>query len=132
MAPGVSGISVGSAGRWSLGISGQSGNPGLWCGPVKGFGVKRRREPVGGMHGRQADNVAARGGGPPYGTGGAGGPRVTEERAQRPTGSQRWLARLAFAAAIAAVVVLLLFGGLKALPRCCWVCGLAIACAAAW
>jgi hypothetical protein len=43
--------------------------------------------------------------------GGAGGPRVTEERAQRPTGSQRWLARLAFAAAIAAVVVLLLSEG---------------------
>ena len=57
------------------------------------------------------DDVAAHGGGRPHGMGGAGGPRVTEERAQRPTGSQRWLARLAFAAAIAAVVVLLLSEG---------------------
>jgi hypothetical protein len=65
--------------------------------------------------------------------GGAGGPRVTEERAQRPTGSQRWLARLAFAAAIAAVAVLLLSGGLKSITALLLgFAGLAVACAAAW
>ncbi len=47
--------------------------------------------------------------------------------------SQRWLARLAFAAAIAAVVVLLLFGGLKSITALLLgFLGLALSCAAAW
>ena len=79
------------------------------------------------------DGVAARGGDPPHGPGGAGGPRVTGEQPQRPTRRQRWLARLAFAAAIAAVVVLVLLGGLKSVTALLLgLVGLAIACAAAW
>jgi hypothetical protein len=46
---------------------------------------------------------------------------------------QRWLARLAFAAAIAAVVVLLLFGGLKSITALLLgFAGLVVTCAAAW
>ena len=56
----------------------------------------------------EADDVAARGGGPP---GGAGVLRGTSQQPERPARRQRWLARLAFAAAFAAVVVLLLPGG---------------------
>ena len=79
------------------------------------------------------DGMAARGGDPPHGAGGAGGPRVTGEQPQRPTRRQRWLARLAFAAAIAAVVVLVLPGGLKSVTALLLgLAGLAIACAAAW
>ena len=79
------------------------------------------------------DDVAARGDGPPRGAGGAGGPRVTDDQQKRPTRGQRWLARLAFAAAIAAVVVLVLFGGLKSIAALLLgFAGLAIACAAAW
>jgi diacylglycerol kinase family enzyme len=49
------------------------------------------------------------------------------------TQRQRWLARLAFAAALAAVVVLLLAGGLKSLTALLLgFAGLAIVCAAAW
>ena len=79
------------------------------------------------------DDVAARGDGPPRGAGGAGGPRVTDDQQKRPTRSQRWLARLVFAAAIAAVVVLVLFGGLRSIAALLLgFAGLAIACAAAW
>ena len=46
---------------------------------------------------------------------------------------QRWLARLAFAAALTAVVVLLLAGGLKSVTALLLgIAGLAIVCAAAW
>ena len=76
------------------------------------------------------DDVAARGDGPPHG---AGGLRVTDEQHKRPTRGQRWLARLAFAAAIAAVVVLLLFGGLRSIAALLLgFAGLAVGCAAAW
>ena len=79
------------------------------------------------------DDVAARGDGPAQGVGGAGSPPVTDEQPKRPTGSQRWLARLAFAAAMAAVVVLVLFGGLKSIAALLvGFLGLAVACVAAW
>ena len=79
------------------------------------------------------DDVDARGDGRPQGAGGADGPRMTGEQPRRPTGSQRWLARLAFAAAIAAVVVLVLFGGLKSIAALLvGFLGLAVACVAAW
>jgi diacylglycerol kinase family enzyme len=79
------------------------------------------------------DDVTAQGDGRAHGAGGAGGPRVTDEQPKRPTGSQRWLARLAFAAAIAAVVVLVLFGGLKSIAALLvGFLGLAVACVAAW
>jgi len=49
------------------------------------------------------------------------------------TRRQRWLARLAFAAALAAAVVLLLSGALKSVTALVLgVAGLAIICAAAW
>jgi diacylglycerol kinase family enzyme len=81
----------------------------------------------------KGDGVAARGDGPPYGAGGADGPRVTGGQPERPTRRQRWLARLAFAAAIAAVVVLVLLGGLKSVTALLLgLLGLAIGCAAAW
>ncbi len=80
----------------------------------------------------KGDDVAARGGGPAHGVGGAGGPRVMDEQPKGPTRSQRWLARLAFAAAVAAVVVLL-FGGLRSIAALLLgLAGLAIGCAAAW
>jgi diacylglycerol kinase family enzyme len=80
----------------------------------------------------KGDDMAERRDGPPRGIGGAGGPRVTEERAEGPARSQRWLARLAFAVAIAAVVVLLL-GGLRSLAALLLgFLGLAVGCAAAW
>ncbi len=56
---------------------------------------------------RKVDGVAARGGGPPGGEGAA--PRAPTDATRR----QRWLARLAFAAAFAAVVVVLLSGALR-------------------
>ncbi len=78
---------------------------------------------------RDPDDVAARGNGPPQGAGGAGGPLG----ASPATRGQRWLARLAFAAAIGAVVVLLLSGGLRSIAALLLgFAGLAIACAAAW
>jgi diacylglycerol kinase family enzyme len=79
------------------------------------------------------DEMAAQGDGPPHGMDGAGGPRATDELPKGPARRQRWLARLAFAAAIAAVVVLLLFGGLKSIAALLLgFLGLAVACAAAW
>ncbi len=79
------------------------------------------------------DDVAAPGGGSPHGAGVPGGPRMTGGQPERPTGSQRWLARLAFAAAIAAVVVLVLLGGLRSITALLLgVLGLAIGCAAAY
>ena len=87
----------------------------------------------------KGDGVAARGGGPPHGAGGAGGAQETgglQEtgvQPERPTRRQRWLARLAFAAALAAVVVLVLLGGLKSVTALLLgLLGLAVACAAAW
>jgi diacylglycerol kinase family enzyme len=85
---------------------------------------------------RNGDDVAARGDGLPQGMGGlhgAGDLGAADEAPARATPRQRWLARLAFAAAIAAVVVLLLFGGLKSITALILgFLGLAIACAAAW
>jgi len=79
---------------------------------------------------RKGDEVAARGDGPPHGRGGryaAGG-----ALARAPRG-QRWLARLAFAAAFAAVVVLLLSGALRSVAALLvGFAGLAITCTAAW
>jgi hypothetical protein len=76
---------------------------------------------------RMGDDVVARGDGPPQGTGGTGG---------TPAGAspgQRWLARLAFAAAASAALVLLLSGALKSVTALLLgFAGLAIACAAAW
>jgi diacylglycerol kinase family enzyme len=78
------------------------------------------------------DDVAAPGGGPPRGVDGAGGPQVAGGQPGRPARRQRWLARLAFAAATAAVVVLLL-GGLKSVTALLLgLLGLAVGCAAAW
>jgi hypothetical protein len=68
-----------------------------------------------------------RGGRRPHGAGGAG------EAAVPATRRQRWLARLAFAAAFAAVVVVLLSGALRSIAvLLLGFAGLAIACAAAW
>jgi hypothetical protein len=81
----------------------------------------------------KGDDVAVRGGGRPDGAGGAGGPRAADELPGGPARSRRWLARLAFAAAIAAVVVLLLFGGLRSIAALLLgFAGLAVGCAAAW
>jgi diacylglycerol kinase family enzyme len=76
---------------------------------------------------RKSNSVAAEGDRPPGGADtGSGAPA-------RVTRSQRWLARLAFAAAFAAVVVLLLSGALKsATALLLGFAGLAIICAAAW
>jgi diacylglycerol kinase family enzyme len=81
----------------------------------------------------KGDDVAARGGGRPDGAAGAGGPRAADELPGGPARSRRWLARLAFAAAIAAVVVPLLFGGLRSIAALLLgFAGLAVGCAAAW
>jgi diacylglycerol kinase family enzyme len=70
----------------------------------------------------KANRVAATGG-----TGDAPGTQAPVTR------GQRWLARLAFAAALAAAVVLLLAGGLKGLTALLLgIAGLAVVCAAAW
>jgi diacylglycerol kinase family enzyme len=76
---------------------------------------------------RKVDGVAERGGGPPGGEGAAlGAPTDATQR-------QRWLARLAFAAAFATVVVVLLSGALRSVTALLvGFAGLAIACAAAW
>jgi diacylglycerol kinase family enzyme len=72
----------------------------------------------------------ARDDGPPHRTGGAAGTGGAPARATR---GQRWLARLAFAAAIAAVVVLLLEGALRSITALLLgFAGLAVGCAAAW
>jgi Diacylglycerol kinase catalytic domain len=74
----------------------------------------------------KAGGVTARGGGPPDGTGAGGAPAQA-------TRAQRWLARLAFTAAFAAVVVVLLSGALKSVTALLLgFAGLAITCAAAW
>jgi len=76
---------------------------------------------------RKADGVAKRGGDPPGGAGAAPG---TPAHATR---GQRWLARLAFTAAFAAVAVVLLSGVLKSITALLvGFAGLAIGCAAAW
>jgi diacylglycerol kinase family enzyme len=76
---------------------------------------------------RKADDVAERGEDPPGGGGAAPG---TPAQATR---GQRWLARLAFIAAFAAVAVVLLSGGLKGIiALLVGFAGLAIGCAAAW
>jgi diacylglycerol kinase family enzyme len=81
----------------------------------------------------KGDGVAARGAARPDGAGGAGGPRAADELPGGPARGRRWLARLAFAAAVAAVVVLLLFGGLKSVAALLLgFLGLAVGCAAAW
>ena len=75
----------------------------------------------------KVDGVAARGGDPP---GRAGPGPGTPAHATR---GQRWLARLAFAAAFAAAAVVLLSGALRSLSALLvGFAGLAIACAAAW
>ena len=75
----------------------------------------------------KVNGVAARGGDPPGRAGpGPGTPAHT-------TRGQRWLARLAFAAAFAAAAVVLLSGALRSLSALLvGFAGLAIACAAAW
>ena len=76
---------------------------------------------------RKADGVAARGGDPPGGAGAA--PRAPADATRR----QRWLARLAFTAASAAVAVILVSGALKSVTALLvGFAGLAIGCAAAW
>jgi diacylglycerol kinase family enzyme len=75
----------------------------------------------------KADGLPARGGRPPGGAGAAPG---TPDLVTR---GQRWLARLAFGFALAAVVVLLLSGALKSITALLLgFAGLAIICAAAW
>ena len=75
----------------------------------------------------KADGMPARGGGRPGGVGTANGTPAGVTR------GQRWLARLAFAAALAAAVVLLLSGALKSVTALLLgFAGLAIICAAAW
>ena len=74
----------------------------------------------------EAGRLPAPGGGPPDGVGRPG-------MAAPVTQGQRWLARLAFIAALAAAVVLLLSGALKSLTALLLgAAGLAIVCAAAW
>ena len=76
---------------------------------------------------RTVGGLAARGGEPP---GEMGAASVAPAHATR---RQRWLARLAFAAAFAAVVVVLLSGALKSISALfLGLAGLAIICAAAW
>ena len=76
---------------------------------------------------RKVNGVAVRGDGPPGGPGAAPGTPVPASR------GQRWLARLAFAAAFAAVAVILLTGALRSLTALLvGFAGLAVGCAAAW
>jgi diacylglycerol kinase family enzyme len=76
---------------------------------------------------RKVDGVAARSGDPPGEMGAA--PGAPADATQR----QRWLARLAFVAAFATVVVVLLSGALRSVTALLvGFAGLAIACAAAW
>ncbi len=76
---------------------------------------------------RKVDGGADRGGGPPGGAGAAPG------AAAHGTLAQRWLARLAFAAALAVLVVVLLSGVLASIAALLvGFAGLAIGCAAAW
>jgi diacylglycerol kinase family enzyme len=76
---------------------------------------------------RKVNGVAVPGDGPPGGAGAAPGTPVPAPR------GQRWLARLAFAAAFAAVAVILLTGALRSLTALLvGFAGLAVGCAAAW
>jgi diacylglycerol kinase family enzyme len=76
---------------------------------------------------RKVDGVAARDGDPPGRAGPVPGAPAPATR------GQRWLARLAFAAAFAAVAVLLLSGALRSISALLvGFAGLAIGCAAAW
>ena len=78
------------------------------------------------MAGR-VNGAAVRGGGPP------GGPGAAPGAPAGVTLAQRWLARLAFAAALAAVAVVLLTGALRSLTALLvGFAGLAAGCAAAW
>jgi diacylglycerol kinase family enzyme len=74
--------------------------------------------------------MAAQDNGPRHGTGRAVAADGASAQVSR---CQRWMARLAFAAAVAAVVVLLLSGALRSITALVLgFAGLAIACAAAW
>ncbi|HEY4854563.1 MAG TPA: hypothetical protein VII22_27565, partial [Streptosporangiaceae bacterium] len=74
--------------------------------------------------------MAAQEDGPPHGTGRA---EATDGASARVSRGQRWLARLAFAAAASAVLVLVLSGALRSITALLLgFAGLAIACAAAW
>jgi diacylglycerol kinase family enzyme len=76
---------------------------------------------------RKADGVAERGEDPPGGAGAASGTSAHVTR------GQRWLARLAFTAAFAAVAAILLSGVLRSITALLvGFGGLAIGCAAAW
>jgi diacylglycerol kinase family enzyme len=77
----------------------------------------------------KADGLPARGG-PPNGTGRAA---KTHRASVQVSRGQRWLARLAFAAALTAVLVVLLSGALRSVTALLLgFAGLAIICAAAW
>ena len=96
----------------------------------------------GGGAGGPHDAGGGGGAGGPHDAGGAGGehgagsghgPDGAAAASARVTASQRWLARLAFAAAIAAVLVLLVAGDLKSFTALLLgLVSLVIACAAAW
>src|ERR1035438_691134 len=74
--------------------------------------------------------MAAQDNGPRHGTGHVVAADGASAQVSR---GQRWMARLAFAAAVAAVVVLLLSGALRSIAALVLgFAGLAIACAAAW
>jgi diacylglycerol kinase family enzyme len=79
---------------------------------------------------RKGDDMAAQEDGPSHGTGRAGATDGVSARVGR---GQRWLARLAFAAAVAAVAVLLVSGALRSITALLLgLAGVAIACAAVW
>ena len=74
--------------------------------------------------------MAAQDNGPLHGT---GRPGATDGASAQVSRGQRWMARMAFAAAVAAVVVLLLSGALRSITALVLgFAGLAVACAAAW
>jgi diacylglycerol kinase family enzyme len=79
---------------------------------------------------REGDDMAAQDDSPPHGSGRSG---ATDGGSARASRGQRWLARLAFATAAAAVVVLLLAGALQSITALVLgFAGLTVACAAAW
>ena len=79
---------------------------------------------------RDGGSAVTRDGDPPDGAHRTGGPAGAPAGATR---GQRWLARLAFAAAFAALAVLVLSGALKNIAALLLgVAGLAVTCAAAW
>jgi diacylglycerol kinase family enzyme len=78
----------------------------------------------------EGDDMAAQEDSPLHGTGRLGAAGRVSARVSR---GQRWLARLAFAAALAAVLVLLVSGALRSITALVLgIAGLAIGCAAAW